>query len=76
MQRGALYPLVRLRGLTTMRPDIEALSFLACPYLGSYFKWNKATSMPKLGQNIPLLVLPVLPSHHNHGVRTMQVQIE
>jgi hypothetical protein len=76
MQRGALYPLVRLHGLTTMRPDTEALSFLACPYLGGYFEWNKATSMPKPGQNIPLLVLPVLPNNHNPRVQTMQVQIE
>jgi hypothetical protein len=32
--------------------------------------------MPKPGHTFPLLVLPVLPSHLNPGVRTVQVQIK
>jgi hypothetical protein len=32
--------------------------------------------MPKLGQNIPLLVLSVLPSHRNPRAQTVQVRIK
>jgi hypothetical protein len=59
-----------------MRPEPKALSFVARPYLNDYTERNKATTMPKPDKTIPFLILPVLPSHHNPGVRTMQVQIE
>jgi hypothetical protein len=52
------------------------LSFLARPYLNDYTGRSQATTMPKLDKTFPLLILPVLPSHHNPGVRTIQVQIE
>jgi hypothetical protein len=58
-----------------MRPESETLSSLARLYLGSYTKRHKATSMPKLGQNIPLLVLSVLPIHHNSRAQTVQDRI-
>jgi hypothetical protein len=32
--------------------------------------------MPKPDKTFPLLVLPVLPSHHNPRVQTVQVQIK
>jgi hypothetical protein len=32
--------------------------------------------MPKPDKTFPLLILPVLPSHHDPGVRTVQVQIK
>jgi hypothetical protein len=32
--------------------------------------------MPKPDKTFPFLILLVLPSHHNLGVRTMQVQIK
>jgi hypothetical protein len=56
-----------------MRSDTEALSFLAQLYLIGYTERNKATTMPKPGHTFPLLVLLVLPSHHNPGVQTVQV---
>jgi hypothetical protein len=59
-----------------MRSDTEALSFLACTYLSDYTGRNKATTMPKPDKAFPLLILLVLPSHHNPRVRTVQVQIE
>jgi hypothetical protein len=59
-----------------MRPESEALSFLARPYLNDYTGRNKATTMPKPDKTFPFLILPVLPSRHNLGVRTVQVQIE
>jgi hypothetical protein len=74
--RGTLYPPVRLCDLTAMRSDTEALSFLARPYLNDYTGRNKATTMPKPDKTFPFLILPVLPNHHNPGVRTVQVQIE
>jgi hypothetical protein len=59
-----------------MRPESEALSFLARPYLNDYTRRNKATTMPKPDKTFPFLILSVLPSRHNAGVRTVQVQIE
>jgi hypothetical protein len=59
-----------------MRPESEALSFIARPYLNSYTGRNKATTMPKLDKTFPFLILPVLPSRHNPGVWTVQVQIK
>jgi hypothetical protein len=59
-----------------MRPESESLSFLACPYLNGYTVRSQATAMSKPNKTFPLLILPVLPSHHNPGVRTVQVQIE
>jgi hypothetical protein len=59
-----------------MRPKSETLSFLARPYLNDYTKRNKATTMPKPDKTFPFLILPVLPSRHNPGVWTVQVQIE
>jgi hypothetical protein len=59
-----------------MRSDTKALSFLTCPYLSDYTGRNKATTIPKPDKTFPFLILPVLPSHHNPGVRTVQVQIE
>jgi hypothetical protein len=32
--------------------------------------------MPKPDKTFPFLILPVLPSRHNPGVRTVQVQIK
>jgi hypothetical protein len=32
--------------------------------------------MPKPDKTFPLLILPMLPNHHNPRVRTVQVQIE
>jgi hypothetical protein len=59
-----------------MRPESEALSFLACPYLNDYTGRNKATTMPKPDKTFSFLIILVLPNHHNPGVRTVQVQIE
>jgi hypothetical protein len=59
-----------------MRSDTEALSFLARLYLNDYTGRNKATTMSKPDKTFPFLILPVLPSSHNPGVRTVQVQIE
>jgi hypothetical protein len=59
-----------------MRPESEALSFLARPYLNDYTERNKATTMPKPDKTFPFLFLPVLPSRDNPGVQTVQVQIE
>jgi hypothetical protein len=56
--------------------NAETLSSLAWLYPGGHTKRNKATSMPKPGQNIPLIVLSVLPSHHNPWVQTMQFWIK
>jgi hypothetical protein len=59
-----------------MRPDIEALSFLARPYLSDYTRRNKATTMSEPDKTFPFCILLVLPSRYNPGVRTVQVQIE
>jgi hypothetical protein len=59
-----------------MRPESEFLSFLAHPYLNGYIERSQATAMPKPDKTFPLLILPVLPSHHNPRVWTVQVQIE
>jgi hypothetical protein len=59
-----------------MRPEFETLSFLARPYLNDYTGRNKAATMPKPDKTFPFLILLVLPSRHNPGVRTVQVQIE
>jgi hypothetical protein len=59
-----------------MGPESESLSFLARPYLNGYTGRSQATAMSKLDKTSPLLILPVLPSHHNPEVRTVQVQIE
>jgi hypothetical protein len=53
-----------------------SLSFLTRPYLNGYIGRSQATAMPKPDKTFPLLILPVLPSHHNLGVWTVQVQIE
>jgi hypothetical protein len=59
-----------------MRPETESLSFLACPYLNGYIGRSQATAMSKPDKTFPLLILLVLPSLHNPGVWTVQVQIE
>jgi hypothetical protein len=59
-----------------MRHESESLSFLARLYLNGYTGRSQATTMPKPDKTFPLLILPVLTSHHNPGVWTIQVQIE
>jgi hypothetical protein len=59
-----------------MRPKSESISFLARPYLNGYTGRSQATAMSKPDKTFPLHILSVLPSHHNPGVRTVQVQIE
>jgi hypothetical protein len=59
-----------------MRPESESLSFLARPYLNGYTGRSQATTMPKPDKTFPLLILPVLPSHRNLGIWTVQVRIE
>jgi hypothetical protein len=59
-----------------MRPESESLSSLAHPYLSGYTGRSQATAMPKPDKTFPLLILPVLLSHHNPGVWTVQDQIE
>ena len=59
-----------------MRPESEALSFLARPYLNDYIGRSQATTMPKPDKTFSFLILLVLPSHHNPGVWTVRVQIE
>jgi hypothetical protein len=59
-----------------MRPESGSLSFLACPYLSGYTGRSQATAMSKTDKTFPLLIFPVLPSHHNPAVWTVQVQIE
>jgi hypothetical protein len=59
-----------------MRPDTEALSFLARPYLVSYLKERGHLLAQTRTELIPLLVLLVLPSYHNPGVWTVQVYIK
>jgi hypothetical protein len=59
-----------------MRPESKSLSLLARPYLNGYTGRSQATAMPKPDKTFPLLILPVLPNHHNPGVWTVQVQIE
>jgi hypothetical protein len=59
-----------------MRAESESLSFPTCPYLSGYTGRSQATAMSKPDKTFPLLILPMLPSHHNPGVRTVQVQIE
>jgi hypothetical protein len=57
-------------------PNAESLSFLTRPYLNGYTERSQATAMSKLDKTFPLLILPMLPSLHNPGVWTIQVQIE
>jgi hypothetical protein len=59
-----------------MKPESESLSFPARPYLNSYTGRSQATAMSKPDKTFPLLILPVLPSHHNPRVWTVRVQIE
>jgi hypothetical protein len=59
-----------------MRPESESLSFPTRPYLSGYAGRSQATTMPKPDKTFPLLILPVLPSHHNPRVWTVRVQIE
>jgi hypothetical protein len=59
-----------------MRPESNSLSFLVRPHLNGYIRRSQATAMPKPDKTFPLLILLVLPSHHNPGVWTVQVQIE
>jgi hypothetical protein len=59
-----------------MRPESESLSFPARPYLNGYTGRSQATAMSKPDKTFPLLILPVLPSHHNPGVWTVRVHIE
>jgi hypothetical protein len=56
-----------------MRPESESLSFLARPYLNGYTGRSQATTMSKPDKTFPLLILPVLPIHHNPGVWTVRV---
>jgi hypothetical protein len=50
-----------------MRSESESLSFLARPYLNGYTERSQATAMSKPDKTVPLLILPVLHSHHNPG---------
>jgi hypothetical protein len=59
-----------------MRLEFEYLSFLARPYLNGYTGRSQTAVMPKPDKTFPLLILLVLPNHHNLGVWTVQVQIE
>jgi hypothetical protein len=59
-----------------MRPEFKPLSFLARPYLNGYTGRSQATTMSKPDKTFPLLILSVLPNHHNPGVWTVRVQIE
>jgi hypothetical protein len=59
-----------------MRPESDSLSFLARPHLNGYTGRSQATTMPKPDKTFPLLILSVLPNHHNPEVWTVQVQIE
>jgi hypothetical protein len=59
-----------------MKPESESLSFLARPYLNGYTRRSQATAMSKVDKTFPLLILLMLPSHHNPGVWTVRVQIE
>jgi hypothetical protein len=59
-----------------MRPESKSLSFLARPYLNGYTGRSQAIAMSKPDKTFPLLILLVLPSHHNPGVWTIRVQIE
>jgi hypothetical protein len=59
-----------------MRPESEILSFPARSYLNGYTGRSHVTAMSKPDKTFPLLILPVLPSHHNPGVWTVRVQIE
>jgi hypothetical protein len=59
-----------------MRPESKSLSFPARPYLSGYTGRSQATAMSKPDKTFPLLILPVLPSHHNPGIWTVRVQIE
>jgi hypothetical protein len=59
-----------------MGPESKSLSFLARPYLNGYIGMSQATAMSKPDKTFPLLILPVLPSHHNPGVWTVRVHIE
>jgi hypothetical protein len=59
-----------------MRLESESLSFLARPYLNGYTGRSQATAMPTPDKTFPLLILSVLPNHHNPGVWTVRVQIE
>jgi hypothetical protein len=54
-------------------PNAESLSFLARPYPPGR---SQATAMSKTDKTFPLLILLVLPSHHNPSVWTIRVQIE
>jgi hypothetical protein len=57
-------------------PNVESLSFLACPYLNGYTVRSQDTAMSKPDKTFPLLILPMLPSLHNPEVWTVWVQIE
>jgi len=57
-------------------PNAGSLSFLVCPNLNGNTGRSQATTMSKPDKTFPLLILPVLPSHHNPGVWTVRVQIE
>jgi hypothetical protein len=59
-----------------MRPKSKSLSFLARPYLNGYTGRSQATTMSKPDKTFLLLILPVLPTHHNLGVWTVRVQIK
>jgi hypothetical protein len=59
-----------------MKYESESLSFLTRPYLNGYTRRIQATAMSKPDKTFPLLILSVLPSLHNLGVWTVQVQIE
>jgi hypothetical protein len=54
-----------------MRPESEALSYLARSYLNDYTERNKATTMPNPDKTFPFLILPVLPNRHNPRVWTV-----
>jgi hypothetical protein len=59
-----------------MRPESDSLSLLARPHLNGYTRRSQANAMPKPDKAFPLLILPVLASHHNPRVWTVQIQIE
>jgi hypothetical protein len=67
-------PALRSHGQLDPNPDL--FPSLHVLYLNGYTRRSQATAMPKLDNTFPLLILPVLPSHHNPRAWTVQVQIE
>jgi hypothetical protein len=56
-------------------PNAGSLSFLARPNLNGYTGRSQATAMPKPDKTFPLLILPMLPSHHNPRVEPYEFRL-